>query len=93
MLEWTDLLMIFVVMLVFLILFLRIVFWGLKRILPKMVPELMNQVGDNIPNVKPKQLVGLLGLEFIRGGGMQMLMQKFASWLGIEPPPPPPGGQ
>jgi hypothetical protein len=91
--------MIFVIFVVGFLVFLRLMVAVIKRLLPQMVPEMMGQVGANIPNISPKQAVGLLALEFVRSGGVQMLMEKF---LGMPAAPvqpmqipglQPPGGQ
>jgi hypothetical protein len=93
-LEWTDLLLIIACLFVFLIVFLRLVMWGIRRMLPQMVPELMGQVEQNIPNIKPMQAIGYGIFEFLRQGGVQMIVQKFGEWMGVTKPPtpPPPGG-
>lgn len=92
MLEWTDLLLLFVIFLVFMLIFLRLVMFGIRRMLPQLVPELMGQVEQNIPNIKPMQAIGYGIFEFIRGGGMQMIIQKVGESLGVKPPTQPPGG-
>ena len=81
--------MIFALFIVALFIFLRLIVAVMKRLLPQMVPQLMAQVGENIPDIKPKQAIGLIALEFVKQGGVAMLMEKF---LGV-PPPKPPGGQ
>lgn len=94
MLELSDFVVILGLLLLTFLIFLRLLFAGMKRLLPALVPQLMEGVGDNIPNISPKQAIGLLALEFVKSGGVQMLMQKFMGMPpGEQPPQLPPGGQ
>lgn len=68
--------------------FLRLIVAVMRRLLPKMVPELMKTAVGNIPNISPKQAIGFGIYQFIQGGGIEFLMQKF---LGM--PELPPGQQ
>jgi hypothetical protein len=88
-----DLLLIFVVFLVALFLIFRLAVFALKRILPKMVPQMMGEVKHNFPKISIKDAIGFGIWKFLDGGGIGIILEQ----LGLQKPPQqppqlPPGG-
>lgn len=96
MLELWDIVIILGLLVVSFILFTRLMVFAMKRLIPQMVPQLMDQVKGNIPNISIKQGIGLFIWKFVESGGVEMVMQKLMGSMGMGPPktPPrlPPGG-